>query len=452
MRRLVMLALLLLSVPAQGAIVYVWDTGSATVPYDTWAKAATTLNLGVQQWTTSDVVYVEDSHSETQGGSMSLAATGDTALIPIPIYSVDNTDDSYSPAAATQVAVTNSTSDINFGGHWRIFGMRFSAKDNILMPQSANGSFHGTDLYLILDGNGSFIGSTVARVSFSLKNSTIDFTDVNGGYLHAGYNDFLMEGVTIAGDARAGGLFYCASSVPSRFTCIGCDLSAMSGETLLDASATSQSTCILTLVGSKIPSSVTLHDSGFDDEGQYVWVTGTDPDGASDGQSFRQELHNLRGSVITDTATYRDAGLAFTEDSANASLKFTAASNVSTVEPLCSWKVYEWINSTGSTTITTEVRENFTTALTDEQFWQEVFYLGTTNSAMWTLDNGQDLLAGSSLTTSSETWTESMTGDRGAKVATTVTINKAGLYAVRYCLGAFESGKELYVDADPTVS
>lgn len=443
-------AILLLSSPAWSATIYVDSNASGADDGTSWTDAYDLFSDAVTAWTTSDVIYVEDSHSESTAATITYTNANATGANLIEIYSVDKTDDSYSIASANQVAVTGSGSDINFQSHFSIRGMRFSAGDNIYPPDAAGRSFRGVDVYFELTGNGSVFAPLDDQAFTILINCTIDFTHASGGAVSPN-GAHHWYGVTFAGSAVSGGLIQ-ARTEGGSLICTGCDFSAMTSEIIFDAGNSAGSQFDLYLIASKLPSAVTLHDSGFGTDGATMFVTGTDADGASNGQSFRQEIYTLRGSVKTDTDTYRDSGLQFTEDSANASLKFTPASNVDTFKPMCSFTTEWWINDTGETIFTTEIRENYTTALGDEEFWQEVSYLGTTDSALWTVDVGQDTLANSTLTTSSETWTESMTGDRGAKVATTVTINKAGLYAVRWCLGAYEEGKELYVDPRPTIS
>ncbi len=447
-----LLVFLALSTILSAATIYVDSAGSDTSPYETCAKGAALLSTAITAWTTSDVIFVEDNHSEAVGTSVTYSNANDSFAVPIPIYSVDCTDDSYSPAASVQIDQTGGgTDDMTFDGHFKIHGLNFNINDDLLITAS-DASFFLVDGVLTFDVNtASQITMGTGGTVVTMSNSTIDFSNASGGGIFFEEKDVVFHGVNFDGNPRAGGLLL-TSIRGGVFRCVGCDFLDYGSGTLVDASNASTGFFNIYFTASKLPSIINFHDSGFETDGQFIFVSGTDADGASDGESFRQELYTFRGDVSTDEATYRDDGLVFTEGTTNASLKLTPASNVSVAEPLCSWPTHEWINTTGSKTFTTEVRENYTTAVNDEQFWQEVYYLGTTNSAMWTLDIGQDVLAGSSLTTSSETWTETMTGDRGAKVATTVTVNSIGLYAVRWCLAVFESGKEFYVDADPTVS
>jgi hypothetical protein len=83
-------------------IIYLWDGGSNTSPYDTWAKAATTYATAAADWSTSDeVIYMAQDHQETAAGLTLTGATGDAASDRVRIWSMERTGTTYAPQTST---------------------------------------------------------------------------------------------------------------------------------------------------------------------------------------------------------------------------------------------------------------------------------------------------------------------------------------------------------------
>jgi hypothetical protein len=85
--------------------------------------------------------------------------------------------------------------------------------------------------------------------------------------------------------------------------------------------------------------------------------------------------------------------------------------------------------------------------------WQEILYLGTSTNPLWSLDVGKVVGGTTSLTTGTglANWTAEPSGSRSFKLETTVTINKAGVYQIRWCVAAYESGKVVHIDPKPLI-
>lgn len=463
MKRLLLLLLLALFAQATwaavGCTIYTRSSdGDDADDGSTWALANKTLVGSLSDWGTSDIICISnEGHTETQTGAMTLLATGDTAAIPVPIISVSDVDDTYVKATACQVSVTGSA-DMFLGSgttYFAIAGVEFCSGDNISITGAADQSIGLEEVNFTLSSSGAKMFLTLVPKSEIRywKGGTIDFSHASGGSLSTDDSGIIeFDGVTFAGNAASGGLFRGTSGGPAHYRCLGCDLSAMSGEVLADVSTSGSAAFRLELIGSLLPATVTIHDSGFVSYQQRVYISGTDD--ATGNESFRQDLYTYNGDITTSTSVRHDTGLQFTEGSTRASLKFEPASHISEYEPLCSWLVAtEWINTTESKTFTTEIVENYTTALTLAQVWQEIFYLGTSSSPDWSLDLGQSIGSTTSLAsgTGCGNWTGEPATCRSAKLETTITVNKAGLYSVRYCVGAFESGRVVHVDT-PSVS
>jgi hypothetical protein len=118
----------------------------------------------------------------------------------------------------------------------------------------------------------------------------------------------------------------------------------------------------------------------------------------------------------------------------------------------CSWGypvrtpiIRSWVG-TGSKTFTVEYVENFTTALTQSDISFRLTYLGTANSLATAYAEGGDPNpeTGTAATSSTVSWTGAAGYTKG-KMVETVTVNKAGIYAVQVYLAKYEAGKDMYV-------
>jgi hypothetical protein len=109
--------------------------------------------------------------------------------------------------------------------------------------------------------------------------------------------------------------------------------------------------------------------------------------------------------------------------------------------PLVGIDLRAYVASTGSTTFTVEANHNFTTAPTADEAWIEVYYLGTSNSVLYSVAGGREILGSTALTTSTVGWTGATSK---IKFSETVTVNKAGTYIVRVFLGKYEASKALW--------
>jgi hypothetical protein len=461
MKKIGILLLLLLAAPPAwsvvGCTIYTRSSdGDDADDGSTWALANATLAGSIADWTTSDIICIEDNHNETQATTMTLTPTGDTSAIPVPIYSVSDADDSYSIGSSCQVSVTGASSNISLAGNYSIAGVFFCSGNDILVSSSVTADwsfFRDVSVDLSALNSALTFGSQAARGLTRWVGGTIDFG--GGGFMNVNRSSpMIFEGVTFTGDIVAAGLFRStgANSGVTQWICRGCDLSAYTSETLVDVSQSNQGDLNVWLIGSELPATVSIHDDAFANPRQFVFVSGTD-DSTSD-YGFRQDLYTYQGNVETDIAVYHDNGLVFEEGSTNASFKFTPASHLSKHEfPLCSPPRVEWIATTGSKTFTTEGVENFTTALDEDEVWQEILYLGTSTNPLWSLDVGKVVGGTTSLTTGTglANWTSEPSGSRSFKLETTVTINKAGVYQIRWCVAAYESGKVVHIDPKPLI-
>lgn len=102
---------------------YVYNSGSDTSPYDTWAKAAQSLDTIITlSPSSSDTIYIASDHSESGSGAKTHAFGG------AKVYSVNRTTDAYEPMSTGGGAVdTDNTMAITGSGvGTAIWGVEFS--------------------------------------------------------------------------------------------------------------------------------------------------------------------------------------------------------------------------------------------------------------------------------------------------------------------------------------
>lgn len=125
------------------ANVYLSSSGSATAPYDTWAKAATDWATAIAQMSAGDSLYVENTFNEVfASGSQSFAFPG-TITNPCYIYS-STTGDVYTPATSSMITLGGSGDDFTInttvtGGSFFMYGCNFHSNDNFTF--SGNGRY-----------------------------------------------------------------------------------------------------------------------------------------------------------------------------------------------------------------------------------------------------------------------------------------------------------------------
>jgi hypothetical protein len=441
-----------LSSPLWSATIHVCDTGTNTSPYETWAKAATAFNTAVAAWSTSDEIWVCNTHSETQATTLTIDSSNDSYANPIPIYSM-TTGDVYTPATVAQIEVTGATTDISWRIWGQVHGIYFKTGDDFLIESTDTG-WWAKDTTIELTANDSGLKTQGNRASFYMQHGKVDFSHASGGSIWCHAKQCVFDDVEFAGGARAAGLFYCASSVPSFVRLTGGDLTAMSGEIILDASGASGSDCQMELWGVDVPASYTDVDGAFNGGNQLFFLSGTDSSGAGEGKSWQQLLKTVAGTVDISASVYLDTGLTFSEDSTAASIHLTPIA--ATDEwPLCTWLFgVQWISSTGSKTFTVQLIEDYPSDLNKSDVWLELFYMATANDARFTLDSSRNIQGSTALTAGDglAAWTGEPASSSSWELATTVTVNEVGYVGGRVCVGTFSSGDSVYVDGEMSVS
>ena len=120
------------------ANIRVWDGGSNTSPYDTWAKAATAIQTALTAWSSGDQVWVASDHDEKWSANTTLTIGSATKADQALVISVNRTDDSYQnmeDGGGALDAKTNGVYDIVLDCNAVFVGTHMKAGDNIQFDQ-----------------------------------------------------------------------------------------------------------------------------------------------------------------------------------------------------------------------------------------------------------------------------------------------------------------------------
>ena len=101
------------------AIYRVWNAAAGLADGSSWTDAYVGFKTAWTAASDTDEIWIADDHFETSSATIDLTPARETA-----VYSVDRSDDSYSPATSVQLQLTG-------GGDWAIRGsiaMRWNAR------------------------------------------------------------------------------------------------------------------------------------------------------------------------------------------------------------------------------------------------------------------------------------------------------------------------------------
>ena len=124
------------------ADLYVYDTGSNTAPYDTVAKAATSLATAVLARGSGEKILMDYRHRENLSATVTYTPGTSSSTDPCVLRSVDTADsDAYRLPTDHQIYMdaAASSQDLKIGGFWLIEGCWFETTDDMTLGQSEGG-------------------------------------------------------------------------------------------------------------------------------------------------------------------------------------------------------------------------------------------------------------------------------------------------------------------------
>lgn len=457
------------------------DTGGETIGtlYTSPAKylwSSDGTNVGLLSRTTGpkpaagDIVYVLAGHSEVPAATLTMTNAGSNTS-PVVVLSVASFNLG-SPNTLDNTSVVGTTGNFAVAaaaGGLVMFG--FS-----VMPSSAGGINAAGDInlnvaanFLFRLTNGKLIISSTntgaiiiigAAGNSSAYEQLVSLDNVDVKFANAGQSIQLQRGKFEWSGGSLDGLGTIPTalltttniSTPARVALDGLDLSALSTAIVNVSSGTMD----------VVVSRSKLHASVSPTVGTHPGVGGPTVDLIdcdSGDTNIRYHRTDGRGTVNQSASVYRDGGAKSKRNGADVPYShfLTGASACGKFIPIMSpWYTAPFISTTGSKTITIKVAYDRATALTDEELFAEVEYLGTSGSAQSSTASSRlatwPLASGSGLSNTSETWTG--TGGWPNKKTHTLTVSatvaEQGILRVR--VGCTVPSVAVYIDPEVTVS
>lgn len=400
----------------------------------TWANAHFVLDYIAGISAADDVFYLAHTYDYTETASNATASWySGTGYMenPVRVLCVDATGFPEPPTAlATGAKWTYGSSS---GSGYMTTGDNFVYWYGIEFAFGSGGSngniyFNGKYQHLenckfTTSGTGSshdffFRGSL-------LKNCTFKFGHINNGIVPTVSSTITIEGGGLDPTSAAITDLFKEVGACSNVRVINADLSAMS------STGTIFSTTITglydALINCKLPSGWSGNLVGSPTNAIYVATFNCD----SGNTNYKFLNVQKNGSIEADTTYYRTGGAS--DGDTNISWKFSTNSNSNWFENVMeSPSVEIWNDDTGSPiTVTVEILHDSTTALTNQDIWLDVSYLGSAVNTQGTTvsDSSASRFFEAPVTqdSSAETWNGSMTNPNKQKLSVTITPQKKGV-------------------------
>lgn len=426
------------------AILYVRNDGSNTSPYDTWAKAATTLVTATAAASDGDSIYVGDGHSEAPTATQT-HALGTKSL---DIVCVNDTGDPEPPTAAATgalIATGAGSYDIQFtasSGRVYIYGLTLSPADgaggsqNVDVRLASGGSPH--DFHVIFE-DCTFKLHTHNSCTFDFSaaqndgeqyleciNCTFTF-GATGQQFYFGVPKARIRGGSIGGTAPTTLIDNPSATRALLCEFMGVDLSAVTG-TLVGGTEASGD---IRFIDCKLGAGVTIDGYSHARPGLDVYAINCD----SADTNYRYHRQNSLATETQETTVVLDAS----DGTTTFSRKVVTTANAKEVtHPYRSAPIALWNETIGSSqTATIEiVTDNVT--LQDDECWLELEYLGTSGFPLGVFadDRAADILATpANQTTSSASWTTTgLTTPVKQALAVSFTAQEKGLIRASVCV------------------
>lgn len=441
---------------------YVRSDGSDTDPYDTWAKAATSLkdllsgSIAGQTTTVAagDVIYVDDGYTETNAGNTNYEAPSND--VPIAVISVDSTGDPEPPGASDfspGATITHSS------GVPRIYGASMYAGFTIETaygPIGIGGDRSETVLFYKCTTKMTHAHHNHYNIYFGIRFVEVEcewYTDqTNAGPLvniggegsyYEGYGCSGLSGTT-AGKEEIVAIG--EDGVSAFFH--ACDFSAIceSGVEVLTGSDDDRNARFFRFSGCKFPASYNWNAASGANSG---WLLEGYSSGSSPGVNDIHVQLGGRGIIVNNDTTKLDSDFSLQFDNEAAKPSPIAADALE-------YQIAEFFSSENPT-ITVELvfDSNDMAELYDNEFWIEVEYPDSTTPGLTNYANTRGADVGmnkAALTSSSASWsgTGGFTGSAvKRKVAYTVSGGGAGVHRVR---AHFMHASEVTVYVEPKVT
>lgn len=435
------------------AVYYVRNDGSNTAPYDTWAKAATTLATAVGAASAGETIYVADGHSESTGAGVTYTMPG-TAANPLKVLCVDDTGDPEPPSSLATGAVVATGAGayaISIDGYCYVHGITFNAgvgssNDADIFLQStgsaATQTYKSCVFYLATTRGG---GSTITIGPASEVPMAATWIDCDVQFNSTG--SYLVPRATLywLGGSVLSGVLPDVLFKPDRRNLMfvqGLDLSYI---TSIVYEPTNTERDAVQFVDCQMGSGATFVSGtmSIPNNGTIEFINCDSAD-----TNYRFHRQNYQATETHETTKVRTGGAS--DGTTTFSRAITTTANVTPHFPYESMWMEAWNETTGSEiTVTVPIVYDSATNLQNDEVWLEVEYLGTSGYPLGSFATNRisDPIFGTpaDLTADgSSTWGGSWTNENKDVLAVAVTPQEKGIIRARVCVA--KASQTLYYD------
>jgi hypothetical protein len=400
---------------------FVSNSGSNTSPFDTEAKAATTLAGAMAVAVAGDTVKVSSTHTETAGAALTYTFPTTPGLQVLCVTFNGSGTGALNTGGSMNVGAANSAMSIASGFAY-IYGLTFAGgtnnntacKLNIESGTAATNLVFESCTFSAPSANAS--GSTNVGASGSASNTEcslefINCTFSNGGAGHVTSirnGNIKFDNLALAGTAQTT-LFQTNAGNVFNVLFTGCDLSNLAWTNLM--SVAGGGTGVIVFRQCKMRSGFTTTTGSWVDGGSFDLIL-QDCDSGDNHYTFTK--NNYFGTITTSSSVYADAS----DGTDSMSWLMASSANAKFQTPLVSPQIVTFNSAIGSGLTSTVETNNDGTTFKNNELWQETLAKVTSGFPLGTWNKGSraaDITnAGSSQSTSTKTWTG--TGGFGAAV------------------------------------
>ena len=451
------------------ATYFVASGGSNTAPYDTWAKAATSLATALAAATTAwDIIAIQ--YDGVPSGDAELSAdTTYTAAANIAIISSTNSGTATITPTVMGTAnwIGNSTTNrsVSLAGplfNVFVYGVTFrtagTSNDSIFLGISDGMHLEMESCY-IYHGNSSpvsviqlGVNSTTAYNGYvKCINCTFRLGNTAQSIVVRSQTDLI--GCTLSSDGSAPETVFRMTSSnmgSGSFECIGSDLShAGSGYLISDSTVIS---FVAKFTGCKLGTSFVplAPQTNTNKSSAQVWIF----DSSSSDQHYHLGYSDALGDLTMSTGIYANAGAKYYGTNGY-SWKIVTSAASSYYTPFVTPWIEQYHSATSAITPYIEIlRDGSATAYQDDEVWAEFGAKTTTGSTLMSFSNDRMAIAGTPANQTASSlgasdWTgENATAWFGKCVApASITPAEIGMLMARVIVGE----PSITVYADPTI-
>jgi hypothetical protein len=403
---------------------FVSNAGSNTAPYDTEAKAATTLGvIAALPWLATDIVKISSTHTETAAAAITYSFPATQGLQLLSVLFNGSGTGALTAGAAINIGAASATFTIG-NGYVYGYGITFvgttnNAANTILVGNTAGTpAAHkwvgctfsmpsiNTGAVLVIGPAG---GSTNDDIRFDLVNCTVSNGAIRSISIRSGVIN--ISGLVLAGTAPTS-VFSLLNGSPCLVNVDASDLSGVAWTNFVNVGVATYG--YVRAFQCKCPASFVVSTGSFAGPGQ-MFVEMIDCNNGDVNTFYAKDC--WEGTIRADTTKYADAS-----DGTNfISWLMTTSANASFTWPLASPPIVAFNSTLSALTTTVHVAHNAVGGgtggkLLNSECWQETLAKITSGSPLGTW-NRADRVA-DILTAGADQDTDATTSWTGAAIAT----------------------------------